>query len=134
MAKARLPWLAPKSKIVWLTVGAKVQVVDPALNRVDSAVLSTPPEPVSEMNGKNAARAAPMSAFEARSTSSDCSTSGRPSSTLELTASGSRSSTTTESTMPGGSSFSLTGAPTSSSSAFLSWAIWVIWRASSNLA
>jgi len=47
--------------------GVALQVRDAPLNSDDSAMLTTPPEPVSKMSGKNAARAAPMLAFAARS-------------------------------------------------------------------
>ena len=89
--------MAPASKIVWLTDGMKVQVADEALNRVDSARLIRPPEPGErDLRERNWPCAAPMLALAAAQlTSSACSTSGRSSSTVELTAVGSRSSTTT---------------------------------------
>jgi hypothetical protein len=55
----------------------ELQVPDAPWNRAESARLVRPPDPVSSMLGKNAARAAPMLALAARSWSSASSTSGR---------------------------------------------------------
>ncbi|GAO04428.1 hypothetical protein PSR1_03322 [Anaeromyxobacter sp. PSR-1] len=47
--------------------GENAQVPEPAVNRFDSSVEAVPTEAVSEIDGKNAARAAPMLALAALS-------------------------------------------------------------------
>ncbi len=57
----------PPAKIGTLICGEKVQAREPPLNKPDSCVLSVPKLPVSEMAGRNAARAAPICALAAMS-------------------------------------------------------------------
>ena len=57
--------------------GANVHAAEPALNNPPSVGLAVPNELVSEIFGKNAARAAPMFALAARNVASACMMSGR---------------------------------------------------------
>ncbi len=56
----------PPSKIGRFTWGANTQTLVPASNRPDNSSLAEPTEPVSLIDGKKAARAAPMFALSAR--------------------------------------------------------------------
>ncbi|CAB3975381.1 hypothetical protein BLA3211_08457 [Burkholderia aenigmatica] len=67
----------PPSKIGSAMFGANDHAAVPALNRPPSVGLAVPNAAVSEIFGKNAARAAPMFAFAASSDCSACITSGR---------------------------------------------------------
>ncbi|KGS52720.1 putative outer membrane efflux protein OprM [Burkholderia pseudomallei MSHR5613] len=67
----------PPSKIGSAMFGANDHAAVPALNRPPSVGLAVPNALVSEIFGKNAARAAPMFAFAARNVSSACMMSGR---------------------------------------------------------
>lgn len=66
-ARSRLARLRPPSKRGSVTWGVNDQARWPERNRSDRSALDDPRKPVSEMRGKKAARAAPMSALRARS-------------------------------------------------------------------
>ncbi len=107
-------------KIGRLTDGAKLQVLLPPLNKPDSAVLDEPELAVSEIVGKKAARAAPMSAFEPCSVCSAASTSGRCCSSVEGSPAGTSTSALAVAMPAAGNSSSGTVAPASRSSALRS--------------
>ena len=65
-ARLRLARLRPPSKIGSVSVGRKLQEREPPSNRPDISALEVPKLPVRLMRGKNAARAAPISALRAR--------------------------------------------------------------------
>lgn len=69
--------VAPPSKRGSVTWGVNDQARWPERNRSDRSALDDPRNPVSEMRGKKAARAAPMSALRARSRCSAAWMSGR---------------------------------------------------------
>src|SRR3546814_6079112 len=68
-ATLRLPFLAPQSKIGRLIEGPKLQFSPSFPIRFPRSVEAKPMLPVSEMDGKKAARAAPILARAARSLS-----------------------------------------------------------------
>ena len=76
-ARSRLARLRPPSKRGSVTWGVNDQARWPERNRSDRSALDDPRKPVSEMRGKKAARAAPMSALRARSRCSAAWMSGR---------------------------------------------------------
>ena len=86
----------------------------PPVNRLVSAVLAKPSKPVSVILGKSAARAAPMSAFAARSWNSAWSTSGRRSRTYEFKPAGSSATVGPAWSIDAGRRVGSIGAPTSS--------------------
>ena len=124
LATRRLARSRPPSKIGTRTTGTKLQVCVPPPNRLERSSLAVPTAPVSVMEGKNAARAAPMLALAACRACSACSTSGRRSRTSEGRPAGSAPSPLTDSPEPVGSSAASIGAPTSTVRAWVSWATW----------
>ena len=61
-----MPLLAPPSKIGRVIEGANAQTPVPPANSFESDPVVDPPEPVKEIEGKKAARAAPILAFAER--------------------------------------------------------------------
>ncbi|MNY65733.1 hypothetical protein D3C86_2030520 [compost metagenome] len=57
----------PPEKIGSESCGTKLQAPEPAENKPSRPALAVPPKPVRLRDGKNAARAAPILAFAARS-------------------------------------------------------------------
>src|SRR3546814_18869189 len=76
-ATLRLPFLAPQSKMGRLIEGPKLQLSPSFPIKFPRSVEAKPILPVSEMDGKKAARAAPILARAARSFSSAANMSGR---------------------------------------------------------
>ena len=104
--------------------------VDPE-NRLVNAVLASPSMLVSEMVGKNAARAAPTLAFADFNWCSASTTSGRSSNTLDDRPAGTLAIPASSAPRLAGNSASSTGPPTSSSSALRSCATCVVFCATS---
>ncbi|MNV72561.1 hypothetical protein D3C71_1656600 [compost metagenome] len=92
----------------------------PLSNRPDSSDEADPMLPVRLIDGKNAARAAPMLALAASSVCSACSTSGRRSSTSDGKPDGNAPTLATSVTSACGSSEASIGPPASSTSALRS--------------